>query len=76
MTDKSLRHFSVFVSLPVKCFTLELMSYVAGSIIVYITILYYFLSYPACKYYYYYYYYYYIFNCGLSGCTIFLHILS
>jgi hypothetical protein len=49
MTDKSLRIFSVFVSLPVRHFTLELISYVAGSIIVYIKILYFFLSYPACK---------------------------
>ena len=45
MTDKSLHSFSVFVSLPVKHFTLE----AAGSIIVYITILYYCLSSPACK---------------------------
>jgi hypothetical protein len=49
ITDKSLRNFSVFVSLPVKHFTLEIFSYVAGSIIVYIKIMYYFLSYPACK---------------------------
>ena len=45
MTDKSLRSFSVFVSLPVKHFTLE----AAGSIIVYIKILYYCLTCPACK---------------------------
>jgi len=38
-----------FLCLVVKYFTLELISYIAGSVIVYIKILYYFLSYPACK---------------------------